>query len=153
MAIVHTTQNRLPSLLVGNDVGRKQSQIIENRKKFNQITTDAIHKLSTFSNPVFFYDFTNPTNISFWEPNTFSDSIVNTFWDPSAFSYPTYAIFLESLANSSSYFLHSWFSHYSRRKRKSNPSETTIFSVTYIDSPTFRWHLETMGLPLVIFIG
>ena len=107
MAIVHTTQNRLPSPLVGNDVGREQSQIIENRKEFNQITTDAMHKPSTFSDPVSFCDFTDPTNISFWEPNTFSDSIVNTSWDPSAFSYPTHATFLESLANSSSYFLHS----------------------------------------------
>lgn len=107
MVIVHTTQNQLSSPLVGNDIGHEQSQIIENRKKFNQITMDEMYKPSTFSDPVSFCDFTDITNISFWEPNIFSDLIVNTSCDLSTFSYPTYMTFLESLANSLSYLLHS----------------------------------------------
>lgn len=57
MAIVYTSQNRLSSFLVSNDVDREQSQIIETRKKFNQIIINMIYKYSIFSNLVFFLTF------------------------------------------------------------------------------------------------
>lgn len=150
MATVHTIQNGLPSPLTGNNVSREQPQSIENSKEFNQTTTDAIHEPSTFSDRVnfSFLDFSDPINTPFREPYTFSDPIVITSSDPSAFSYPTHTTFLESLANSSSSVLHSWFFLYSRKNRKSNPGKRTIPSVTYVDSPTFRRRPETVGLPL-----
>lgn len=105
MATVHTFQNRLQSLLVGNDIGRKQLQGIENNKEYNECDARDFH----FSDPVdtSFWDFSDLINTPFQEPDTFSDPIVITSWDPSAFSCPTYTSFLESLANSPSSFLHS----------------------------------------------
>ena len=138
IATVHTIQNWFPSPLVGNNVGREQSQIIENRKRFNQTTTDAMHEPSTFSDSISFCDFSDLNNISCWEPDTFPDSIVNISWNSSAFSYPMRTTFLESLANSPPYFLHFRLSLYFRRNKKSNPGEATILSVTYVNSPTFR---------------
>lgn len=125
MAPVHTIQNGLPSHLAGNNVSREQPQSIENSKEFNQTTTDAIHEPSTFSDRVnfSFLDFSDPINTPFWEPYTFSDPIVITSWDPSAFSYPTHTTFLESLANSSSSVLHSWFFLYSRKEQKIKPRQ------------------------------